>query len=76
MLSIFMTRTSLHIINRVGKKDASYLLMSFFSCSMLELWCLTPLSTIFQLHHVAVSFIGGGNRSIRRKPAAKNLITV
>jgi len=31
----------------------------------LGLWCLTPLSTIYI---VAVSFIGGGNRSIRRKP--------
>jgi len=33
----------------------------------LVLWCLTPLSTIFS-YIVAVSFIGGGNRSTRRKP--------
>ena len=31
------------------------------------LWCLTPLSTVFQ-YIVAVSFIGGRNRSTRRKP--------
>jgi hypothetical protein len=31
----------------------------------LGLWCLTALSTIFQLNIVAVSLIGGGNR---RKP--------
>ena len=30
-------------------------------------WCLTQLSTIFQLY-VAVSFIGGGNRRTLRKP--------
>ena len=33
----------------------------------LESWYLTPLSTIVQLYH-AISFIGGGNRSTRRKP--------
>jgi hypothetical protein len=27
----------------------------------LGLWCLTPLSTIFQLTIVAISFIGAGN---------------
>jgi len=32
----------------------------------LGLCCLMPLSTMFQL--VAVSFIGGGNRSTWRKP--------
>jgi hypothetical protein len=35
----------------------------------LGLWCLTPLSTIFQLRYVvAISFIGWGNRSTTRKP--------
>jgi len=33
----------------------------------LVLWCLTLLSTIFQLYLVAVSFIGGGNWSTRKK---------
>ena len=32
-----------------------------------DLWCLTPLSTIVQSYR-GVSFIGGGNRSTRRKP--------
>jgi hypothetical protein len=32
----------------------------------LDLWGLMPLSTIFQLYRG--SFIGGGNRSTRRKP--------
>ena len=34
----------------------------------LVLWCLTQLFTIFHLDIVVVSFIGGGNRSTRRKP--------
>jgi len=33
----------------------------------LELWCLTSLSTLFQLYR-GNSCIAGGNRSIRRKP--------
>jgi hypothetical protein len=35
-----------------------------------------PLSTIFQLYHGVDSFIGGGNRSTRRKPAASHLQTL
>jgi len=36
--------------------------------------CLTPLSTIFQ-YIVAVSFIGGRNRSTRRKPTSRKSLT-
>jgi hypothetical protein len=32
------------------------------------LWCLTLLSKIFKFHIVAINFIGGGNRRMRRKP--------
>ena len=35
----------------------------------VDLWCLMPLSTIFQLYrHMGVSFIGGGNQFTWRKP--------
>jgi hypothetical protein len=41
----------------------------FAITGVLELWCLTPLSTIFQLFYIMmVSFIDGGNRSTWRKP--------
>ena len=37
------------------------------------LWSLTPLSTI--LKFVAVSFIGGGNRSTWRKPPTYHILS-
>jgi hypothetical protein len=45
------------------EKTVFHCLMNYMSIIGLGLQCLTPISTIFQL--VAVSFIGGGNRSTR-----------
>jgi hypothetical protein len=41
--------------------------MLLLVCLFVAWWCLTPLSTIFQLYR-GVSFIGGGNWSILIKP--------
>ena len=35
--------------------------------SYVDLWCLTPPSTVFQLNR-GVNYIGGANRSTRREP--------
>jgi len=48
------------VIHSVGNMLKGYIVCIF--CS-LGLWCLTSLST----YVVTVSFIGGGNRSTRRK---------
>ena len=50
-------------------KQGWVLLLNDKHCCRIWLWfsSLTPLSTIVQLYHLAVSFIGGGNRSIWRK---------
>ena len=43
---------------------------------LVGLWCLLPLSTIFQLFIVAVSFIGGGSRVTQRKsPICRKSLT-
>ena len=47
-------------------RDAAYNHIGLVWCG---LWCLTPLSTIFS-YIVAVSFIGGENRSTRGKSVA------
>jgi hypothetical protein len=40
---------------------------NYFSYFEVGLWCLTLLSTIFQLYHSG-QFFGGGNRITRRNP--------
>ena len=37
---------------------------------LIDIWCLTPLSVIFQLYHgiMGTSFSGGRSRSTRREP--------
>ena len=40
--------------------------MTKLQCWLVDLWCLMPLFTIFQLY--GGGFIGGGNRNTRRKP--------
>jgi hypothetical protein len=53
------------------KEHMSHCLMNRHIISMtikgliLSLWCLTPLSTIFQLNRGGQVFFGGRNRSIR-----------
>ena len=53
--------TSLSKINRQWRKWRA------LANTLGGLWCLTPLSTIFQLY-CGVSFIGGGNWKTWRKP--------
>ena len=52
---------SIHI--NIMKLDHLYYLITG-----LGLWCLTPLSTMFQLSYIVeFSFIGGGHRNTKRK---------
>ena len=50
--------------------------MTFVYFLFVGLWCLTPFQQYFS-YIVVVSFIFGGNRSIRRKPAiCRKLLTI
>ena len=51
----------------IGLSMFSAIFKKYFSYRIrVRLWCLTSLSTLFN-YIMAVSFIGGGNRSTRRK---------
>ena len=69
-LHIWITMTEstvfLYVLRCCG---AQYLCVDYYEGGLIGwygMWCLTPLSTIFQFY--CVGFIGGGNRYIRRKP--------
>jgi hypothetical protein len=66
-----MANTVLKLVDMFNLKkyflDSNKSLFSSFLFKGLGLWRLMPLLTIFS-YIVAVSFIGGGNRSTLRKP--------
>ena len=65
---IFQCKKTTLCVTRFMLLYTTDLVRSVLPHSRLVLWCLTPLSTIYQLYIVMVSFIGGGNRGTRRKP--------
>jgi hypothetical protein len=72
--SVFLTYIFKYRIKQVMKVKTDIITSvaeSQIGLVWFSLWCLIPLSTIFQLYRV-VSFIGGGNRRTRRKPPTAN----
>jgi len=67
----FLNNTFINSLTHVSLMINSQCIIRYFVCVIIDgfwgLWFLTPLSTIFH-YIVAVTFIGGGNRSTRRKP--------
>ena len=66
VLFSWWTRAIIHLYFLHLKKTIDNCNTRLFSV-YVELWCLTPLSTLFR-YVVAVSLVDGGNRRTRRKP--------